>query len=242
MSGHSKWANIKRKKEVNDKERSKIFGKLSRLITLSVIQGAGIGDPTNNVRLRLMIDKAKAANLPKENIERAIEKASGPEKNNLREVVYEGFGPLGTTFMIEATTDNPNRTIGEIRNTLETNGGKLGSQGSVSYLYNKCGKITFLRRQNSEDDLFIFAEKIQAQDMEEDEERLIVYCPYENMNKVKELLGNLVIENEEIDYRPLSTVNIDNEEEGKKVIGLIELLEDLDDVHNVYTNLAVLSY
>ncbi|MEK7071233.1 MAG: YebC/PmpR family DNA-binding transcriptional regulator, partial [Patescibacteria group bacterium] len=109
------------------------------MITISVIEGGGFADPEINIKLRMAVEKAKAANMPKDNIARAIEKAAGPEKNQLKEVVYEGFGPEGMALIIVATTDNPNRTISEVRNTLEKMGGKLGSQGSVAYLFHKCG-------------------------------------------------------------------------------------------------------
>src|SRR5438132_496161 len=131
MSGHSKWSKIKRQKEVTDKVKGAAFAKLSRIITLAVIEGGGIPDPVNNVRLRLSIEKAKALNMPKENITRAIEKGAGPHKLELKEVVYEAFAPHGISVIIVATTDNSNRTFAEIRTILERNGGKMGTQGSV---------------------------------------------------------------------------------------------------------------
>ncbi len=121
MSGHSKWANIKRKKEANDKIKGNVFAKLSRVITLAVIEGGGIGDPQLNNKLRLAIEKAQASNMPKENIKRAIERGLGPQKDQLKEVIYEGFAPYGVSLLILATTDNPNRTLTELRTKLRKN-------------------------------------------------------------------------------------------------------------------------
>lgn len=135
MAGHSKWKQIKHKKAANDQEKAKIFSKLSKLITIGVVDGGGATDPTLNLKLRLAIDKARQANMPKDKIERAIEKGSGPDKNNLKEAIYEGFGPHGVALVIHATTDNSNRTVHEVRAIIEKHGGKLGSQGAVSYLF-----------------------------------------------------------------------------------------------------------
>lgn len=135
MAGHSKWAQIKRKKGIKDQEKGTVFTKLSKLITLAVAEGASVTDPDRNIKLRLAVEKAKAANMPKDTIDRAILKGSGPQKNLLKEVVYEGFGPEGTGFIVHATTDNSNRTISEVRNVFDRNGGKLGVSGSLQYLF-----------------------------------------------------------------------------------------------------------
>lgn len=135
MAGHSKWKQIKHKKAANDQQRAKIFSKLSKLITSAVVEGGGFSDPNINVKLRLAIDKAKIANMPKENIARAVEKGSGPDRLHLKEVIYEAFAPHGVALVIHATTDNSNRTVSELRSTIEKAGGKLGVQGSVSYLF-----------------------------------------------------------------------------------------------------------
>jgi YebC/PmpR family DNA-binding regulatory protein len=145
MSGHNKWSKIKRGKEAKDKVRGNTFSKLSRLITLAVLEGGGITDPNNNIKLRLAIDKAKHFNMPKENIARAVARASGPDKSQIREVIYEGFASAGVGLIIYATTDNPNRTLSEIRNILERHQGKLGTPGSVSYLFNDVAQSALIK-------------------------------------------------------------------------------------------------
>ncbi len=239
MSGHSKWSQIKRKKEIKDKEKGNIFSKLSRLITLAVIEGGGITDPVHNVKLRLAIDKARSSNMPKENIKRAIEKGIGPEKSLLKEIVYEGFGPHGASLMILTTTDNPNRTLSEIRSELEKHGGKLGTSGSVSYLFQRCGVISFPKSQNQEEDVFLFAQNINASDIDEDETSFIVYFPFENLGRVGNFLGSLKATPAEINFKPISLIKIEKEEEAKKIQELIEALEGLDDVQRVFSNFAL---
>ena len=235
MSGHSKWANIKRKKEANDKVKGVTFAKLSRIITLAVIEGGGVGEPENNVRLRLVIEKAKSLNMPKEKISRAIEKGIGPNRQDLKEVVYEGFAPHGVSIIILAATDNSNRTIAEIRNVLERRGGKLGTQGSVNYLFQKCGVAVFELASNNEADLFTFAEKINAFDIEEDEETFTVYFPFENLGKVGEYAQTLHPISVESEYKPLARMQLEIEQE-KEVMQIMEALEEMDDVQNVYSN------
>lgn len=227
MSGHSKWANIKRKKEVNDKVRGSIFSKLSRLITLAVLDGGGITDPEHNVKLRIVIEKAKASNMPKENIQRAIEKGIGPNKTLLKEVLYEAFAPGGVVLIILATTDNPNRTLPEIRRVLERGGAKLGVQGSVSYLFQKCGLITFEKKNTTQNVVLSFSEKIGAIDIDEDQDHFYVYMPFENLGKVK---GG------EMDFKPISKIRIDEEPKARRLLLLIETLEELDDVQKVFGN------
>ena len=237
MSGHSKWANIKRKKEAQDKQKGKIFGKMSRLITIAIIEGGGITNPDSNIRLRLAIDKAKQENMPKGNIERAIEKGTGPIKDWLKEVVYEAFGPHGSVFLILSTTDNGKRTLSEVRNTLERNTGKLGNYGSVSYQFRKCASIIFPIKDNKEDDILSFSEKISAFDIDEDESCYKVFFPYEQLGHVKTFTDNLIFEAPEIDYLPLTKIKLINHDEVQKVFNIIEALEELDDVHKVFTNI-----
>ncbi len=237
MSGHSKWANIKRKKEANDKVKSNIFSKLSRQITVAVIEGGGITDPEANVKLRLAIEKAHASNMPKENIKRAIERGVGPQKDQLKEVVYEGFAPYGVALMIMAHTDNPNRTLSEIKNILNRHDGKLGNVGSVSYLFQKCGQVVFDKFQVSQEKIFEISEKISAFDIEEDEARFYLYIPYENLGKIKEILTNIPYISVEVDFKPQSPMIIDEDEKLEKILQLVETLDDLDDVQKVFTNL-----
>lgn len=239
MSGHSKWANIKRKKGITDKARGIAFAKLSRIITLSVIEGGNIPDPNHNFKLRLAIDKAHALNMPKENIARAIEKGIGSEKALLREVLYEGFAPHGIALMIQATTDNPNRTVSEMKNMCEMNGGKLGSQGSVSYLFDHCGMVEFEKTTNSEDAVFAFGEALNATDIEDHESSYIVYFPFHEFGRIKEHIGSMVTITSEVDYRPQSTITLADDSQIKSVLGLVEKLEELDDVQRVFTNLEI---
>ena len=235
MSGHSKWANIKRKKGLNDKIKANVFAKMSHLITISVLEGGGIIDPDNNVKLRLAIDKAKSVNMPKENIKRAIDKGFGPERMMIKEVLYEGFGPYGIFFLILATTDSPNRTSSDIRNMLEKNSGKLGTQGSVSYLFKKCAFVSLMKADVNEEAVFKIGEELQAFDIKDDESHFFVFFPFNNFGLLKAHLNNIKYDLAEIDYLPTTSVELDPDKE-KKVIDLIEALESLDDVHRVYTN------
>lgn len=237
MSGHSKWANIKRKKGVNDKIKANVFAKMSHLITISVIEGGGIVDPDHNVKLRLAIDKAKFSNMPKDNIQRAIEKGHGPNRIMLKEVIYEGFGPHGVFLLILATTDSSNRTSSEIRNMLEKNSGKLGSQGSVSYLFKKCAFVSFQKIEASEEVVFKIGEELQAFDINEDDSHFFVFFPFGNFGLLKAHLNNIKYDLAEIDYLPTTLVTLDSDKQNK-VLSLVEALEDLDDVQRVYTNLG----
>ncbi len=230
MSGHSKWSQIKRKKGIKDQQKGQLFSKIARLITLTVLDGGGMTDPEHNIRLRMAIEKAKEANMPKENIKRAIEKGTGPDKEQLHEVIYEAFGPKGVVFLIQATTDNPNRTINEIKKILERVGGKIGNQGAVSYLFRKCAIVTFNKKENKEEDVFSLADKIQAFDIDEDENLFSVYFPFENLGKVKDA---------EVDYKPTSYVKIDNQEDARKILNLMEALEEQDDVQKVFSNFDI---
>lgn len=237
MSGHSKWANIKRKKEANDKVKSNIFSKLSRQITVAVIEGGGITDPEANVRLRMAIEKAQSANMPKENIKRAIERGVGPEKDQLKEIVYEGFGPYGVALIILVHTDNQNRTISEVKNILNRYEGKLGNIGSVAYLFQKCGLITFDKLQVNQDKIFEISDKLNAIDIEDDEARFYLYIPYDQLGKIKESLKDVSYLSAEVDFRPQSPIAIEEDEKLEKISQLIEALEELDDVQKVFTNL-----
>jgi len=237
MSGHSKWANIKRKKGVNDKLKANVFAKMSHLITIAVIEGGGITDPDNNVKLRLSIEKAKSSNMPKENINRAIEKGFGPNRVTLKEVIYEGFAPNGIFLLISSTTDSSNRTSSEIRNILEKYSGKLGAQGSVSYLFKKCAFVSFQKSQVNEDAVFKIGEELKAFDINEDDSHFFVFFPFNNFGLLKTHLNNIKYDLAEIDYLPTTLITLEANKE-KKVMELVEALESLDDVQRVYTNLG----
>src|SRR3990167_9111836 len=206
MSGHSKWSQIKRKKGLTDQKRGQIFSKMSRLITLSVKEGGGITDPEKNVKLRLAVTRAKSENMPKENIDRAISKASGGESGSVQEVLYEGFGPSGVSLVITGVTDNANRTHSEVKNLLEKNGGKIGTVGSVAYLFDKCGLIAFDKETTAEEAVFSFADKINAIDIESTGDSYIVYIPFDKLGLVPTFTSGLEPTLVEPYYRPKSPI------------------------------------
>ncbi len=238
MSGHSKWANIKNKKAANDKVKGIVFAKISRMITLSVVEGGGITNPDANFKLRLAIDKAHAANMPKENIQRAIEKGHGPDSSKLKEVVYEAFGPHGIAYMIQCATDNPTRTHNEVRGVIEKRGGKMGNQGSVGYLFKKCAVMQFDLANSSEDVIFDFGQAIQAYDIDEGEGTLTVYFPFDQFGKAKVALGDSLHPTLfDVEYKSMTKVHVSSEAEAKHIIELAEAIEELTDVHSVFSNL-----
>ncbi len=239
MSGHNKWSKIKHAKEAKDKAKGNIFSKMSRLITLAVVDGGGITDPDNNIRLRMVVDKAKVYNMPKENIERAILKGTGPGRNQIKEEIFEVFGPGKAAFIVLATTDNPNRTLSEIRNIIEKHEGKLGHKGSVLYLFNKCGLVKFHKKEISEEQVFAFADKIGAFDIDQDDEYFSVYFPFEKLGKINDYLGNSKIGIAEVDFKPQTSVPISNEQIVKKNLALVEALESLDDVQKVFSDFEI---
>jgi YebC/PmpR family DNA-binding regulatory protein len=236
MSGHSKWANIKRKKGIKDQEKGKVFTKLSKLLTLSVLEGGGIADPEKNVRLRLMIEKAKANNMPKENIARAIDRAHSKESANLKEAVYEGFGLMGSSIIIVAATDNHNRTFNEVRVTLEKNSGKIGTPGSASYSFQKCGMVEIDKTAITEDSLMQFAEDIEAYDIESEGEQYTLYIPFEHIGRIKESLNDVSYRAEQY-YRSQTSVKITDMAAAEAMVTLIDALENLDDVSHVFSNI-----
>ena len=233
MSGHSKWSTIKRKKEITDQKRGAIFSKLSRVITMAVING-GSNDPAFNITLRLAILRARSFNMPKINIDRAVLKASSSEAKALREMVYEGFGPSGVSFIITATTDNPSRTVSAIKQTLEKNNGKLGSENSVKHFFKKYGIVVFDKENVREEDIFIFSEEFEAYDIESGEE-YVVYIPFDKMGIVHESKIGSLADSVEVWYKPEITIPVTVKIE-EKIHLLIGLLEDIDEVENVYTN------
>ncbi len=237
MSGHSKWANIKRQKQAADLKRGNLFSKLSRAITVAVLEGGKITDPEHNIKLRLAIERAKEANMPKENIQRAIERGIGKGDEALRELVIEAFGPAGIALLILVASDNINRTVSQIRQVLEHNGGKLGTPGSVTYQFNRCGLVIFLKERVQEEAVFTFAEKIGAFDIDSDKDYFYVYFPFQNLGKIKEAMTEgMVYQAAEIDFKPNSSVAIADKDTAQKIISLINKLEELDDVQKVFSN------
>jgi len=237
MSGHSKWANIKHKKEKTDRQRASVFTKIGKEITIAV--KAGGGDPTSNSKLRDLISKAKANNVPNDNIERCIKKAMGADSANYEKVTYEGYGPCGIAVIVEATTDNRNRTAGEVRHFFDKFGGNLGQVGCVGYLFSDKGVIIILREDvKDEDALMETALEAGAADFVSDEEMFEIYTEVDDLYAVKEALeaAGYTIESAEEDKIPSTYVTLDNEDDIKHMNLLLENLEDNDDVMNVYHN------
>lgn len=239
MSGHSKWATIKRAKGVADNKRGQLFTKLANAMTIAVKQGGGNTDPGFNAPLRLAVDKAKAANMPKENIERAIQKGAGGVGGvDLSEVLYEGFAHGGVGLLVEAVTDKKQRTVAEVKNILEKNGGNLAGQGAVSYLFQRSGEIVLSKNGKSSDELLEIAMENDVSDVEEEGEGAILYTDPTQLQSAQKVLGEagFVIEEAGLIYKPMSRMQISSVDE-EKVLALIEKLEELDDVQHVYTNL-----
>lgn len=239
MAGHSKWAQIKRKKAVADAKKGKLFTKLIREITIAARQGGG--NPDGNPRLRLAIDQARAANMPMENIERAIKKATGElEGSQYEEIIYEGYGPGGVAILIEAVTDNKNRTVSELRHIFSRHGGRLAESGSVNWMFDRKGIITIEKSVINEDDLIMLALDAGADDIIVESDYYEVQTSIENFEKVRKNLleKNVKIENASLQYVPQNLMKIEGKE-NETVLKLLEILEDHDDVQNVYTNADV---
>lgn len=239
MSGHSKWATIKRAKGINDAKRGQAFTKLANAITIAVKQGGGNTDPEFNASLRLAIDRAKAANMPKDGIERAILKGAGGAGGvELDEVLYEGFGQGGIGLLIEAVTDKKQRTVAEVKSTIEKNGGTMAGQGAVSYMFQRSGEITVGKNGKTTDDILSIALDLNVSDFDEDEESVYLYTEPASLQIAKKGLeeGGLTVSDAVLMYRPTTAIDV-NEQDGEKLMNLIEKLEDLDDVQKVYTNL-----
>jgi YebC/PmpR family DNA-binding regulatory protein len=239
MAGHSKWANIKHKKAVQDKKRGKVWTKLIREITVAA--RAGGGDADANPRLRLAVDKALTANMPKDTVERAIKRGSGDlENDSYEELRYEGYGPGGTAVIVECMTDNRNRTASEVRYAFSKCGGNLGTDGSVSYLFKALGVLSYAPGA-SEDALMEAALEAGADDVVTGEDGSVeVLAPPEGFAAVKSAMeaAGLVPESAEITLRSETLADLDAEA-AEKVLRLIDLLEDLDDVQEVYTNAEI---
>ncbi len=237
MSGHSKWATIKRKKGEIDAARSKVFQKLAKEIYVAAKQGDT--NLENNPNLRMVVDKAKAANMPKDRIEAAINKASSnANSENYENIRYEGYGPNGIAIMVDCLTDNKNRTAGEVRSTFSKRGGNLGTDGSVSYMFQKKG-IIIVPNTYDEDKIMTIALENDALDFISNEDSYEIYTTQENfinMNKALEQEGITDLIMNEVRYIPDNTIALDDDKK-EKIYSLIETLEDLDDVQDVYHNM-----
>jgi len=239
MAGHSKWAGIKHKKAIVDSRRGKLFTKLARAITVAAKEGGG--DPDGNPRLALAISKARDASMPKDNIERAIAKGTGEgaDADALEDVVYEGYGPGGVAMLVEAVTDNRNRTGSEVRHLFSKHGGSLGEPGSVAYLFDKKGLVVVDGERYSEDDLMV-AIDAGAEDIQQDADVFEVLCEPTDLTAVRAALeeAGIEIETAEVTQLPKTRVPLD-EAGATKLLKLVEALEDQDDVDTVHANFDV---
>ncbi len=236
MAGHSKWAQIKRKKAANDRKRGKMFTKLIREITVAAREAGG--DPEFNPRLRLAIDTAKAANMPADNIGRAIKRGTGElEGTSYEESSYEGYGPGGVALYIEALTDNQNRTVADVRHVLEKHGGNLGTSGSVAWQFDRRGQIYIDAGRHDEDTVMLAALEAGALDFEREADTFVVTTEVADFHDVQDGLRAQGIEFEEAELAmlPKTTMAVQGAE-AARLLRLLEGLDDLDDVQNVHTN------
>ena len=239
MAGHSKWAQIKRKKAVTDQRRGAHFTRMVREITVAARSGGG--DPSFNPRLRLAVDTAKAANMPAENIERAIKKGTGElEGVDYQELTYEGYGPAGVAVLIETVTDNPNRTVAEIRHAMSRNGGTLGTSGSVAWQFDHKGQILIDASKYDEDATMIAALEAGAEDMKREGDSYVVITEVPSFHMVQAELKKqgIAVESAELTMIPKASVHVDGDDV-KQLLKLLEALEDLDDVQKVHSNLDI---
>ena len=239
MAGHSKWANIKHKKAAQDAKRGKLFTKLAREITVAAREGGG--DPEYNFTLRLAIDRAKAANMPNDNIERAIKRGTGElDGGELEEIVYEAYGPNGIAMLIQVVTDNRNRTVAEMRKVFNRKGGALGESGSVKWQFDRKGRIVIETDGSDPDELALLAIDAGAEDFEIDEDLLSIYTVPSDLEAVKNQLeeDGAEVSDAELTMVPKTMIQLD-QTEALKAMRLMEALEDLDDVQQVYTNLNI---
>lgn len=240
MAGHSKWSNIKHRKGRQDKKRASIFTKIGRELTIAAREGGG--DPGFNPRLRLAIEKAKASNLPKDVLERAIKKGTGELAGDIMmEIRYEGYGPCGTAFIVDCVTDNKNRTASDVRAAFTKKGGNLGTDGAVSWKFKKCGIITINTKGLDPDEFMLVALEAGAEDVKEEDGVFEIITDYtEFQNVLQSLISQgYKYEDAEITMIPDSKVAINDLETGKKVIALYDILDELDDVQEIYADFDV---
>lgn len=238
MSGHSKWATIRRTKSANDAKRGKLFTKLGHEIAIAAREGGP--DPEANFRLRLVLEKARQANMPKDNIERAIKRGTGAsdEGSQLEEIIYEGYGPHGIAIIVQVLTDNRNRAVSEVRRAFSRHGGNLGSDGCVAWMFSRKGSILVSTADQDPEEVALMAMDTDAEDVEIGEDSVEVYTAVEDFKKVLDALqeASLEITNSGLSWIPQTTVSLE-EKETFQVMKLIEALEELDDVQEVFSNL-----
>ena len=239
MSGHSKWATIKRKKGANDAARSKMWGKLLRFVEVAAREGGG--NPDGNPTLATAIEKAKGASVPNANIDKAIKRGTGElEGESYEESSYEGYGPGGVAILVNCLTSNRNRAAQDVRSMFNGKGGKLAEPGAVSWMFEAKGVVVVNKGSASEDDVFMIAADAGAEDVRGSEETIEVITPPDALKAVREALvaAEIEVESYELTQVPKTTIALD-ESDAKKVLGLIEALEELDDVQDVYANFDI---
>jgi YebC/PmpR family DNA-binding regulatory protein len=241
MSGHSKWATIHRQKETTDQKRGQIFTKIGNAITVAVREGNGITDPNLNFKLRLALEKAKEVNMPKDNIQRAIDRAVGTGGvQALEEVSYEGYGPGGVAVMIEAATDNRQRTVQEIKNIFERAGGSLGSPGAVSFLFKKVGLVVVAKGDNAQETSLKLID-LGAEEVEEVEDGIEVYVGVDKLEEMKKKIAESGLEvlRSELTAKPTTFVPISDQKTASRILTLMEKLDSHSDVLKVYANFDI---
>ncbi|MBF9054679.1 YebC/PmpR family DNA-binding transcriptional regulator [Rhodobacterales bacterium LSUCC1028] len=238
MAGHSKWANIQHRKGRQDKLRSKLFSKLAKEITVAAKMGDP--DPDKNPRLRLAVKEAKSSSVPKDVIERAIKKSQGGDAENYEEIRYEGYGPNGVAVIVEAMTDNRNRTASNVRSTFSKNGGNLGETGSVSFMFDRKGQVSYPASAGDADSIMMAAIEAGAEDVESSEDGHIIWCTDTDLSDVSTALEDQLGESEstKLVWRPQTTTPLDLDG-AQKLMKLIDALEDDDDVQTVTANFEI---
>lgn len=238
MAGHSKWANIQHRKGRQDKLRSKLFSKLAKEITVAAKMGDP--DPDKNPRLRLAVKEAKSSSVPKDVIERAIKKSQGGDAENYEEIRYEGYGPNGVAVIVEAMTDNRNRTASNVRSTFSKNGGNLGETGSVSFMFDRKGQVSYPASAGDADSVMMAAIEAGAEDVESSEDGHIIWCGDTDLSDVSTALEDQLGESEstKLVWRPQTTTPLDLDG-AQKLMKLIDALEDDDDVQTVTANFEI---
>jgi YebC/PmpR family DNA-binding regulatory protein len=241
MAGHSKWAQIKRSKGALDVKRGKIFGKLSRALTVAARQGGG--DLQFNPRLRSIVLTAKAAHMPNDNIDRAIKKGAGtgPDAANFEEILYEGYGASGVALLLEVVTDNKNRAAAEIRNVFTKHHGNMAAAGSVAWMFNRKGIIAMEAGKTTEDQLMDWTLDAGAEDITQTDDQFEIQTPPDRMDKVLDALkqNGITPTSAKLTYLPQTTIDVNVEEDARKILDLVEALEELDDVQNVHVNFDI---
>jgi YebC/PmpR family DNA-binding regulatory protein len=241
MSGHSKWSTIKHKKGAQDARRGKLFSKLSRAIIVAAKEGGG--DPASNLALANAVEKARSYSMPKDNIERAIARGTGADADAsaFEEVVYEGYGPDGVAVLVEALTDNRNRTASEVRHAFTKHGGSLGATGAVAWQFERRGVVLVEAEDVDEDELTLAAAEGGAEDVERDEDVFQVTSAPEDLSAVREAIesAGIAVRAAELQMVPKTTVGVADEAAARRVVRLIEALEDNEDVQDVYANFDI---